>query len=150
MAPVRGERPAAEGDAHALRADGGVALADRPAETLVDDALSAARLRRARRIAHLLDDSIKVPLVPYRIGFDAVAGLVPVVGDAVGSLVGLLVVWQAFRLGARKRTLALMLLYVAVDYLVGSLPFVGDILDATMKLNLRNVHRLERELARRD
>ncbi|WP_277555422.1 DUF4112 domain-containing protein [Halobaculum limi] len=149
MPAVRGDGSAPVSDAALLLADGGVSLADRPAESLVAAPEGARRLRRARRLAHLLDDSINVPLVPYRIGFDALAGLVPVVGDALGSLVGLLVVWEAFRLGARKRTLARMLLYVAVDFLVGTVPLVGDILDATMKLNLRNVHALERDLARR-
>lgn len=142
MSPVRG-------DTDMVATDGGVSVADRSAETLVVSPGDARRLGRARRVAHLLDDSIKVPFVPYRIGVDALAGLVPVVGDALGSFLGLLVVWEAFRLGARKRTLVRMLLYVAADFLVGSVPFVGDILDATMKLNLRNVRALERDLARR-
>ncbi|WP_284013479.1 DUF4112 domain-containing protein [Halobaculum litoreum] len=142
------DRPTARSDA-AVRADGGVALRDVPAERLVGDAAAARRLRRARRVGTLLDDSIAVPFVPYRIGLDAVAGLVPVVGDAVGSIVALFVVWQAFRLGARKRTLARMLLFVALDYLLGLVPLVGDVLDATLKLNLRNVRALERDLARR-
>jgi len=43
-----------------------------------------------------------------------------------------------------------MLLYVGVDLLVGSAPIVGDVLDAVVKLNRRNVRLLERDLARRD
>ncbi|MFC7069096.1 DUF4112 domain-containing protein [Halobaculum lipolyticum] len=128
----------------------GVALASRDAADVVGDAAAAKHLVRARRVAHLLDEAIRIPVIRYRIGVDALAGLVPVVGDLLASLLSLVIVWEAFRLGARKRTLARMLLFVAADFLVGSIPFVGDVLDATLKLNLRNVRALERDLVGRD
>jgi hypothetical protein len=124
-------------------------LADRPAESMVADPSDARRLGRARHVAHLLDDAFEIPVVRYRVGVDALAGVVPVVGDALATLLALVVVWEAYRLGARKRTLARMLLYVAVDLLVGSVPIVGDALDAVVKANRRNVRLLERDLARR-
>jgi len=131
--------------------DGGAgSLADRSAESLASTPGDARRLRRARRVAHLLDDAIRLPVVRYRVGVDALAGVVPVIGDLLATVLALLVVWEAFRLGARKRTLARMLLYVGVDLLVGSAPIVGDVLDAVVKLNRRNVRLLERDLARRD
>ncbi|QZP38623.1 DUF4112 domain-containing protein [Halobaculum magnesiiphilum] len=130
--------------------DASAALADRPAESLAPSPADARRLRRARRVAHLLDDAIRLPVVRYRVGVDALAGVIPVVGDLLATLLALLVVWDAFRLGARKRLLVRMLLYVGIDLLVGSVPIVGDALDAVVKLNRRNVRLLERELVRRD
>ena len=129
---------------------GASSLADRSAESLASTPADAQRLRRARRVAHLLDDAIRLPVVRYRVGVDALAGVVPVLGDLLATLLALVVVWEAFRLGARKRTLARMLLYVGLDLLVGSVPIVGDALDAVVKLNRRNVRLLERDLARRD
>ncbi|MFC6786114.1 DUF4112 domain-containing protein [Halobaculum halobium] len=143
MAPSAGDRPDA-----AAASDGGLPLADRPAESLTRTPAGARRLRRARRVAHLLDDAIRLPVVRYRVGVDALAGVVPVLGDLLATLLALLVVWEAFRLGARKRTLARMLLYVGLDLLVGSVPIVGDALDAVVKLNRHNVRLLERELER--
>ncbi|MXR42097.1 DUF4112 domain-containing protein [Halobaculum sp. WSA2] len=131
--------------------DGGDrSLADRSAESLTATPADARRLGRARRVAHLLDDAVRLPVVGYRVGVDALAGVVPVLGDTLAALLALPVVWEAFRLGARKRTLARMLLYVGLDLLVGSVPIVGDVLDAVVKLNRRNVRLLERDLARRD
>ncbi|QZX98684.1 DUF4112 domain-containing protein [Halobaculum rubrum] len=129
---------------------GSDSLADRSAESLTSTPGDARRLRRARRVAHLLDDAIRLPVVRYRVGVDALAGVVPVLGDTLAALLALVVVWEAFRLDARKRTLARMLLYVGLDLLVGSVPIVGDVLDAVVKLNRRNVRLLERDLARRD
>ena len=124
-------------------------FADRSAESLASTPADARRLRRARRVAYLLDDAIRLPVVRYRVGVDALAGVVPVAGDLLATVLALLVVWDAFRLGARKRLLARMLLYVGIDLLVGSVPIVGDVLDAVVKLNRRNVRLLERDLARR-
>jgi len=126
-----------------------VAVADGAGATAALDDADADRLRRARRVARLLDEAVEIPVIRRRVGVDAVAGLVPVVGDFLAALLSLVVVWEAFRLGARRRTLARMLLYVVVDFFVGSVPVVGDLLDAAVKLNLRNVRLLERELARR-
>ncbi|UIO99244.1 DUF4112 domain-containing protein [Halobaculum sp. CBA1158] len=125
------------------------ALADRPAESLVSTPGAVRRLRRARRLAHLLDDAVRLPVIRYRVGVDAIAGLLPVAGDLFAAFLSLLVVWEAFRLGARRRTLAVMLVSVGVDFVVGSVPVVGDVLDAVVKLNRRNVRLLERDLARR-
>ncbi|WP_348608491.1 DUF4112 domain-containing protein [Halobaculum rarum] len=133
------------------RSDGGAgSLADRSAESLTSTSADARRLQRARRVAHLLDDAIRLPVVRYRVGVDALAGVVPVLGDLLAALLALVIVWEAFRLGVRKRTLTRMLLYVGLDLLVGSVPIVGDVLDAVVKLNRRNVRLLERDLARRD
>ncbi|WP_435065432.1 DUF4112 domain-containing protein [Halobaculum sp. EA56] len=123
-------------------------FAELPAETLASTRADARRLRRARGVARLLDDAVELPVVRYRVGVDALAGLVPVVGDVLATLLALVVVWEAYRLGARRRTLAVMLVSVAVDLAVGSVPVVGDALDAVVKLNRRNVRALERDLAR--
>jgi hypothetical protein len=111
------------------------------------DAADAARLRRLRRFAHWLDDGVKLPGVPLRVGLDAILGVVPGLGDAAGAVLSAWIVVEAVRLGAAKGTLARMVLNVAIDALGGALPLVGDLFDAVWKENLRNVALLERHLA---
>jgi hypothetical protein len=105
-----------------------------------------AALRRTRLLADLLDDAVRVPGTSWRVGLDAVLGLVPVVGDGVAAALSLYVVAEAVRLGASKATIARMLVNVAVDALVGSIPVVGDLFDAAWRANSRNVDLLEREV----
>ncbi len=95
--------------------------------------------RQARRLAHVLDSSIVVPGTSWRIGADALAGLIPGVGDALCALASLWIVWCAIRLGVPRRVIARMLLNVAIDALAGSIPIVGDLFDAGFKANTRNI-----------
>ena len=117
---------------------------------IADGAADAARLRRLRRFAHWLDDGVRLPGVPLRVGLDAIVGLVPGLGDAAGVVLSAWIVMEAVRLGASKATLTRMVLNVALDALGGALPLVGDLFDAVWKENLRNVALLERHLAEPD
>ena len=38
-------------------------------------------LLKAQKLANLLDTSVKIPLINFRIGLDALVGLIPGVGD---------------------------------------------------------------------
>ncbi|QLG27477.1 DUF4112 domain-containing protein [Halorarum halophilum] len=107
----------------------------------------AGRVARARRLAELLDSSIRVPGLGIRVGLDPVLGLVPVVGDLLTAALSLFIVVEAYRLGADRATLARMLAHVAVDATAGSVPVVGDLFDATWKANVRNADLLERAVA---
>lgn len=92
-----------------------------------------------------MDNSIQVPGTRFRIGWDAIIGLfLPGAGDAVSafSQVGLLL--AAFRAGAPRIVLARMLLNVAIDALVGTVPVLGDLFDAGFKANVRNLAIVDR------
>ena len=78
----------------------------------------------------------------------AVIGLIPGVGDVASTAMAAWVVAEAARLGAPKRLLARMGLNVAIDFLLGAVPLVGDLADIAFKANLRNVDLLERHLSR--
>ena len=111
-------------------------------------ALSADRLDRIRSLSRLLDSSIRLPIVNYRIGLDAVIGLVPGIGDAIGMLLSSYIVFEAARMGAGKSVIARMVANVALESVVGAIPVLGDIFDATFKANLRNLRLLEQSLGR--
>ena len=104
-----------------------------------------ASLAQVRRLSHLLDDSISLP-GGLRIGWDAIIGLVPGVGDMAGVLLSGYIVVQALRLGAPAPVLARMLGNVAIESLVGAVPLLGDLFDAAFKANVRNVRLLEQHL----
>jgi hypothetical protein len=102
--------------------------------------------RRLSRIAWLLDSSIPLPGVRFRIGLDAILGLVPGLGDLFGVLLSSYIVREAARLGAPPSVLLHMAWNVAVEGVVGVVPFLGDVFDAAWKANQRNVALLEKHL----
>lgn len=96
------------------------------------------------RLARLLDSQFRVPGTRVRFGVESVLGLVPGVGDAAGLALSTAVIVQAVRLGARGSTVARMVLNVAVDAVVGSIPLLGSVFDFVFKANNRNVALLQR------
>ena len=96
------------------------------------------------KLAWLLDNSIRIPIINYRIGLDAIIGLIPGVGDAAGLLVSSIIVIQAIRLGAPRSIIMRMLFNVAIEATIGMIPVIGDLFDATFKANARNVAMLNR------
>ena len=107
---------------------------------------SAATLEQVRRLARTLDNSIPLP-GGVRIGWDAVLGLIPGLGDGAGAVLSSFIVIQAARLGASRAVLTRMVGNVALEALLGSVPFLGDLFDAAFKANVRNVRLLEQHLA---
>lgn len=101
------------------------------------------RLQRLRSLAWLLDNSIPLP-GGFRIGLDAIIGLVPGIGDAIGALVSVFIINEARTLGAPRSVLMRMSANVMIETLVGAIPFAGDLFDAGFKANARNIALLER------
>lgn len=96
-------------------------------------------------MAWLLDSSIRLP-GGFRIGVEALLGLVPFIGDAVGVVLSGYIVSQAARVGVPHSVLLRMMLNVALEGLVGLVPLLGDVFDAVWKANLRNVQLLGQHL----
>jgi hypothetical protein len=106
-----------------------------------------AHLERYRGFAWLMDESIKLPVVPFRIGLDSIVGLIPGAGDLLLGTMGTYALFVAWRLGAPGPVLARMLGNLGIDTLVGSIPIIGDLFDAAFKANTRNRKVLEAWLA---
>jgi uncharacterized protein DUF4112 len=109
---------------------------------------SPEHLGPLRTMTRLLDHAITVPGTRFRFGFDALIGLVPGVGDAIGAAFSSFIIYQAARLGASHSTLARMVGNVALDTVVGQVPLLGDLFDAGWKANSRNLALLEAHLER--
>src|SRR5688572_2743378 len=100
-----------------------------------------------RGLARLLDSAIAIPGTNFRVGLDALIGLVPGLGDFAGAAMSGYIVLAAARLGAPKPVLFRMILNVAIDGIVGSVPVLGDLFDAGWRSNTRNTALLDRHLA---
>jgi hypothetical protein len=103
-------------------------------------------VERLRALTRLLDSAIQIPGTRYRFGLDALIGIVPGIGDAVGALFSAFIVFQAARMGVSTPTLVRMMGNVALDTIVGEIPLLGDVFDAGWKANTRNLALLEGHL----
>lgn len=90
-------------------------------------------------LARYLDSWIKIPVVGWRFGLDALIGLVPNVGDTLTSLASFYILVAGVRYGVPKITLARMAFNIGLDYVVGMIPFIGDAFDLFWKSNKQNI-----------
>lgn len=102
-----------------------------------------AILERLEKFSRFTDSSIGIPFTRYQIGADAVIGLLPVIGDVAGLLLSGYVLLEAQRAGASKKVKLKMVRNMAIDFLGGLLPVVGDAFDAVYKANTRNTRLLK-------
>ncbi|WP_274424500.1 DUF4112 domain-containing protein [Chelativorans sp. YIM 93263] len=105
-----------------------------------------ARIARLDRLAHSLDAKFRVFGVP--VGWDSILGLIPGVGDVVTAGPGVIMFYEATRMGARKRAMVLIASNTGIDMLLGGIPILGDAFDVVFKSHRRNIEILKRELAR--
>ena len=115
---------------------------DRP----IVSAYPAPELERLRAVSRLLDNAFTIPGTNVRFGLDALIGLVPGVGDALGALFSAYLILQARRLGAPKSVINRMIANVGVDTVVGWVPVLGDLFDVGWKANNKNLALLEQHL----
>ena len=93
-----------------------------------------------------MDSVFRIPGVGLRFGLDALLGLLPGAGDVAASIVSIYIFSAAHRYGVPRITVLRMALNIAIDLIVGALPFVGDVFDAYWKSNQRNVELLRRHI----
>src|SRR5262247_3763557 len=96
------------------------------------------------RLAHILDDFIRIPFFNIRIGLDPILGLVPWAGDTLSALFSLYLIGSSIQYRAPKVIIMRMAMNVAFDYLLGIIRFVGDASDFFVKSNRWNMNLLRR------
>lgn len=94
------------------------------------------------RFAWWLDSAFVVPGTRIRIGFDALLGLIPGIGDLAGTLLSSYIIAVAARQGVPSAALARMAINVGVEAVVGAVPILGDLFDVVWRANDRNVQLL--------
>jgi hypothetical protein len=104
-------------------------------------------LASVRKTAYRLDMCL-FNFLGIRFGWEAVIGIVPGFGDIVGVMMALNV-WrkcQKVEGGLESSIRTQMLINIIIDFVIGLVPFIGDIADAAFKANTKNVRLLERQL----
>jgi hypothetical protein len=88
-----------------------------------------------------------IPVGRWSFGLDGILGLVPGLGDLASAVVSMYIVAHAARAGIPTAALARMMSNVAIDSLLGAIPFVGDLFDFFYKSNTKNLRIYEQALA---
>ncbi|MDQ3712842.1 MAG: DUF4112 domain-containing protein [Acidobacteriota bacterium] len=86
-----------------------------------------------------LDGLFRVPGTGWKFGLDSLIGLIPNVGDMATSLASFYILVAGVRYGVPKITLLRMAFNIGLDYVVGSIPFIGDAFDFVWKSNKQNM-----------
>ena len=107
-------------------------LRRRPSEVEIEKGLDM--------LAFYLDDLVRIPVIGWRFGLDAIIGLIPNVGDTITSFASFYILLAGVRYGVPKITLLRMALNIAIDYLLGSVPIIGDAFDFFWKANDMNIN----------
>ena len=102
-----------------------------------------------RRFAYYMDEAFTIPGTPFKVGLDAVLGLIPGVGDVIGAVLSTWIVVGALRHRVPGRVIARMVLNIGIDLLFGSVPVAGDVFDFMYEENVKNMRLLEKHRDRR-
>ncbi len=111
-----------------------------------DDATEAT-LRKLRWLANFLDTAVTLP-GGFRFGADSIIGLMPGIGDVATAGIACYFVYEGRRLGLPKSALAAMAGNVALDFVLGATPILGDLADTWFKANVRNLAIIEKHVGR--
>lgn len=95
-------------------------------------------------LASLMDTVFVIPGTKIRFGLDSIIDLIPGVGDAVGALIGVVMVARGSHLGVPKIVLARMVANVLLNTIVGAIPFLGAVLTVFFRSNAKNYELLRR------
>jgi hypothetical protein len=118
-------------------------LAERGVAAVVPARAERAEVERGlEQLSRLMDGLFRIPGTGWRIGLDALVGLIPGVGDFATTAASLYILAAGVRYRVPKVTLLRMATNIGVDYLLGSVPIVGDLFDAAWKSNQMNVELL--------
>jgi hypothetical protein len=106
----------------------------------------SAALQRIRFATKLLEGVIPVPGTTKKVGLDPIIGLITGGGDSIGFMMSAYILVESLRFKLPKETLLRMLTNVAIDAVVGAVPFLGDVFDFFWKSNSKNIRLLEAHL----
>lgn len=97
-------------------------------------------------LSRVLDTWFRIPGTSIRFGLDGIIGLIPGIGDILAGLASCIIIVAAWTRGAPYVTIARMLVNLALDVIIGAIPFLGDAFDIAWKANRRNYALLTRHI----
>ncbi|HEX8146800.1 MAG TPA: DUF4112 domain-containing protein [Pyrinomonadaceae bacterium] len=118
-------------------------IAERGSRAAVPAPAERAEVERSLdQLSRAMDGLFRIPGTGWRVGLDALVGLIPGVGDFATTAVSFYILAAGVRYRVPKVTLLRMASNIAVDYLLGAVPVVGDLFDVAWKSNQMNVELL--------
>jgi hypothetical protein len=105
--------------------------------------LNEEKLLRLKLLSKRLDDSIKIPGTNQKFGIDAIVGIIPILGDFIGVIFSVYIMYSGIKMGVSSKIVKKMAANIAIEFIIGSMPIIGDIFDALWKANKRNVELIE-------
>lgn len=101
-------------------------------------------LKKAQRMANVLDSAFRIPVIGIRLGLDSLVGLIPGAGDALMFLASARIIWLGKRMGVPPALSKKMIRNAIADFALGFIPLVGDVADVFFKANQKNVRLMEK------
>jgi hypothetical protein len=96
-----------------------------------------SHLRTATVLSHVLDNHFS--LYGLRLGLNSFIDLIPGFGDIVAALLSLYLVWIAVEMELPRLKIAQMLWNIFINFLIGLIPIVGDVVYIFRKANMKNL-----------
>ena len=96
--------------------------------------------RELEVLSQLMDNQFRIPVLGWRFGLNAIIDLVPWFGDVATTIVALYVLVSAVRYRVPKISLLRMGVNIAIYFVGGLTPLVGDLFAAWWKPNIRNIN----------
>ncbi len=104
--------------------------------------------QRVEAMEKLLERMFVIPGINKPIGLDVILDFVPVAGSTVAAAMGAWMAWEARNLGMSKLQIGRMAGNVAIDFLLGLIPWIGAIPDFFFRSNTRNLRIIKKHLDR--
>ena len=98
-------------------------------------------------LVDLMDSRFLIPGTKYRIGLDALLGLIPGIGDGLGTVISFYILLRLWQHNLPWHLRARLVGNVLVDFTLGAIPLVGDLFDIGFKANRRNVPLVRNHIA---
>lgn len=104
-----------------------------------------SHLKVARTWAKMLDSQFS--FLGIKFGLDPIISSIPIIGDSIGLILSLYIVWIGYQLELPLEKLATMLAHSLLDFFIGALPVLGFFADFFYGANTRNLKILEEHAA---
>jgi hypothetical protein len=105
-----------------------------PKATVDDQTIEALQM-----LSRLMDRAFTLPGTKIQIGADSILGLIPGIGDTLTAAISGYIYTFAKKAGVPGHIRAKMIWNIFIDWLIGSIPLVGDLFDIGWKANTKNV-----------
>jgi hypothetical protein len=113
-------------------------------DVIEPDAKLPKDLVALRKFAFYMDEAFTIPGTNFKVGIDALLGLIPGVGDVIGAMLSTWIVIGALRHRVPARIILRMITNIGIDLIFGAVPVAGDVFDFMYEENVKNMRLLEK------